>query len=105
MELALDCFGGQDARGDRGAFSLAASAIAVRSFGAPWLGGGLDLGYAALTHLRGGPRTDGLVFGPHLAAGLDHRVWWGALGLRLDLLAATPHHYRAGLLLGMSWGD
>jgi hypothetical protein len=105
VELSLDCFAGQDAREDRGAFSLAASALAVRSFGAPWLAGGLDLGYAALTHLRVGPRTDGVAFGPHLAAGLDRRLWWGALGLRLDLVAATPRYYRAGLLLGMSWGD
>lgn len=102
MELALDCFGGRSRDGNRGAFSISASALAVLSRGSLWAGGGLDLGYTALTWLHGGPQTDGILFGPHLAAGADLlRTSWGAFTLRLDLLAATPRYTRGGALLGM----
>ncbi len=100
IEFSLDLFGGRNDTESRGGFSATLGAMVYRSWGLPWLGGGLDLGYAALTHLQGGTgRIDGIALGPHLAGGMD----WGTLFLRFDLLAATPLYYRVGALLGVRW--
>jgi hypothetical protein len=100
-ELQLTINAGADSTGERSAVIGTIAVLAFLFHGPLPVGGGLDLGIAALDRLDARGTIAGFVIGPRAFASVDLFRWrTSTFYLALDGLAATPYLFQATALVG-----